>query len=47
VKKDQKVVIKQVIGTINTNIDDNKTELHFEVWQGKLTCNPAEWISKR
>jgi murein hydrolase activator len=47
VKKDQKVAIKQAVGIINTSSDDNKTELHFEVWQGKLTCNPAEWISKR
>ncbi len=47
VSKDQKVAIKQAIGIINTSNDDSKTELHFEVWQGKLTCNPAEWISKR
>jgi murein hydrolase activator len=47
VKKDQKVAIKQTVGTINTGSDDNKTELHFEVWQGKLTCNPVDWISKR
>jgi murein hydrolase activator len=47
VKKDQSVVIKQAIGVINTNSDDSKTELHFEVWQGKMTCNPAEWISRR
>ena len=47
VKKDQKVAIKQIIGVINTSLDDNKTELHFEVWQGKTTCNPAEWLSKK
>ena len=47
VSKDQKVSIKQAVGTISTSSDDNKTELHFEVWQGRLTCNPAEWISAR
>ncbi|MEI6851958.1 MAG: peptidoglycan DD-metalloendopeptidase family protein [Bacteroidota bacterium] len=47
VGKDQKVGIKQAIGVINSSSDDGKTELHFEVWQGKMTCNPAEWISKR
>jgi len=47
VKKDQKVALKQNIGIVSTGGDDGKTELHFEVWQGKMTCNPAEWISKR
>jgi murein hydrolase activator len=47
VKKDQKIALKQNIGIVSTSGDDGKTELHFEVWQGKMTCNPVEWISKR
>lgn len=47
VSKGQKVSIKQSIGVINTGSDDNKTELHFEVWQGRLICNPTEWIARR
>lgn len=45
VKKDQKVTTKQNIGIVNTSADDNKTELHFEVWQGRLICNPSDWLS--
>lgn len=47
VSKGQKVNMKQSIGVINTSSDENKTELHFEVWQGRLICNPAEWIARR
>ncbi|MEI6122419.1 MAG: peptidoglycan DD-metalloendopeptidase family protein [Bacteroidota bacterium] len=47
VKKDQQVATKQNIGIVSTGADDGKTELHFEVWQGKLTCNPAEWLARK
>ena len=42
----EKVTIKQKIGTIFTNKDDNKTELHFEVWQSKTLLDPEEWLAK-
>ena len=47
VKKDQQVTTKQTIGVASTNSDDGKTEMHFEVWQGKIICNPAEWLAKK
>ncbi|HOY30760.1 MAG TPA: peptidoglycan DD-metalloendopeptidase family protein [Bacteroidales bacterium] len=47
VNKNQSVSTKQNIGTVYTNSDEGKTELHFEVWQGKVICNPAEWLAKR
>lgn len=47
VSKNQSVSTKQNIGTVYTNNDEGKTEIHFEVWQGKVICNPAEWLAKR
>ncbi|HNW88531.1 MAG TPA: peptidoglycan DD-metalloendopeptidase family protein [Bacteroidales bacterium] len=47
VNKNQSVSTKQSIGTVYTNADEGKTELHFEVWQGKAICNPTEWLAKR
>ncbi len=47
VSKNQSVSTKQSIGTVYTNSDEGKTELHFEIWQGKVICNPTEWIAKR
>lgn len=46
VGKDQKISTKQNLGLVYTNADEGKTELHFEVWQGKLICNPAEWLAR-
>jgi len=47
VSKNQSVATKQSLGTIYTNSEEGKTELHFEVWQGKVICNPTEWLAKR
>ncbi len=47
VSKNQSVATKQSLGTIYTNAEEGKTELHFEVWQGKAICNPTEWLTKR
>jgi len=47
VSKNQSVSTQQSIGTVYTNSDEGKTELHFEIWQGKVICNPTEWIAKR
>jgi murein hydrolase activator len=46
VKIGDKVTTKQKIGTIFTNKDDSKTELHFEVWQSKTLLNPEEWLAR-
>ena len=46
VKKGDEVTTKKPIGLIHTNLK-GKTELHFEVWNGKQKQNPLYWILKR
>ncbi len=43
VKKNETVITKEAIGKIHTNLQ-GKTELHFEVWKGKVLQNPAYWL---
>lgn len=45
VKKGDKVKTKQELGKVSTD-EDNKTELHFEIYKGKSLMNPESWISK-
>jgi septal ring factor EnvC (AmiA/AmiB activator) len=45
VKDGQTVTTKQMIGKIHTNPEDSKTDLHFEIWLGKTTQDPQEWLS--
>ncbi len=47
VSKGSKVSTKQSVGTIATDPEDGKTELHFEVWEGKLVQNPTSWLTPR
>ncbi len=42
----EEVSTKQAIGRIHTNLK-GKTELHFEVWNGKQKQNPYYWIVKK
>ena len=44
VAKNDVVKIKQNIGIVNTNSDDGKTEVHFELWEGADKLNPAVWL---
>ncbi len=46
VSKGDEVTTKQDIGRIHTNLK-GKTELHFEVWNGKQKQNPYYWIVKK
>ena len=47
VREGQKVSAKQSIGRIYTdNENDNKTELYFQVWNGKSLQNPENWIAR-
>jgi septal ring factor EnvC (AmiA/AmiB activator) len=46
VEKGDKVSIKQELGIIHTDTKDNKTELHFELWQGKTLLNPSLWLAE-
>jgi len=41
-----KIETKQQIGVIHTDVDEAKTELHFELWKGKQLLNPALWMAK-
>lgn len=43
----QKVSAKQSIGRIFTDDEnDNKTELYFQIWKGKVLLNPESWIAR-
>ncbi|MEX2588625.1 MAG: peptidoglycan DD-metalloendopeptidase family protein [Chitinophagales bacterium] len=38
------VKAKQTIGAVYTDEEENKTEVHLEVWKGTKKLNPALWI---
>jgi murein hydrolase activator len=44
VKTGDLVTVKQEIGTIATDSEEAKTELHFEVWYGKTLTDPIGWL---
>ena len=44
VKLGDEVLTKEKIGTVLTDKSDNKTELHFEIWQGYDKLNPSLWL---
>ena len=46
VKVGDKVSTKQAIGKVNTDPDDGKTELYFQVWNEKTIQNPESWITR-
>jgi len=46
VNQGAKVSIKQVIGTIGYDSDDNKTVLKFQIWKENAKQDPEDWISK-
>ena len=47
VREGDRVSAKQTIGRIYTDSEnDNKTELYFQVWNGKTLQNPENWISR-
>jgi septal ring factor EnvC (AmiA/AmiB activator) len=47
VSQGEKVETKQPIGTIFTDPDESKTELHFEVWKSKNLMNPTDWLIRK
>jgi septal ring factor EnvC (AmiA/AmiB activator) len=47
VKKDDKVITKQPIGTVQTNEEEGKTELHLEIWRGSNKMDPELWMASR
>ena len=44
VKVGDKLFSKEKIGVVSTNEEDNKTELHFEIWKGYDKHNPSNWL---
>ena len=47
VREGDHVSAKQAIGKIYTDDErDNKTELYFQVWNGKTLQNPESWIAR-
>jgi len=47
VRDGQEVTTKQTIGRVYINPEDLKSELHFEIWRGKVIQNPEDWLSGR
>jgi septal ring factor EnvC (AmiA/AmiB activator) len=47
VKSGDKVAIKQILGTISTDAeDDNKTMLKFQIWRENVKLDPEDWIAR-
>ncbi len=44
VKTGQKVSIKQIIGTVMHNEEEDKTSFNFQVWKGQKTMDPGGWL---
>jgi len=47
VKEGQEVGVKQIIGQVYAEGGDQKSELHFELWRGKVIQNPELWLAGR
>jgi septal ring factor EnvC (AmiA/AmiB activator) len=44
VKTGQKVSVKQPIGTVKYNEDDDKTSMNLQIWKGQKTMDPSGWL---
>ena len=38
------MVVKEKIGIVTTQEEENKTELHFEIWKGYDKSDPSNWL---
>jgi murein hydrolase activator len=45
VSKNQKVTVKQTIGTVAVDPTEGTSDLHFEIWQGTSPINPSSWLA--
>ena len=43
----QEIAVKETIGKVHANSGEQKSELHFELWHGKVIQNPEEWLTGR
>lgn len=46
VQRGDKVNTREDIGKVHTDKSEGKTELHFEIWQGKTLLNPSLWLAE-
>ncbi len=46
VKAGDKVSLKQTIGKIAFDDEDNRTAINFQIWKGQKILNPEEWLYK-
>ncbi|MDP3445631.1 MAG: peptidoglycan DD-metalloendopeptidase family protein [Ignavibacteria bacterium] len=46
VKRGDAIKTKDALGLIHTDKNEAKTELHFELWQGKQIVDPALWLAR-
>ena len=47
VREGENVSAKQNIGRVFTDADnDNKTELYFQIYNGRSVMNPESWIAR-
>ena len=46
VKAGDKLLAKQKIGVVLTQGEEEKTELHFEIWKGYDKNDPSKWLFK-
>ncbi len=44
VKAGEKILAKEKIGVVITNEEENKTQLHFEIWRGYNKEDPSNWL---
>lgn len=44
VKTGQKVSVKQPIGTVKYNEDEDKTSMNLQIWKGQKTMDPSGWL---
>jgi len=46
VKAGEKIALKQTIGSVAYDEDDNRTAINFQIWKGQKILNPEEWLYK-
>lgn len=46
VKSGDQIDTKQILGIVQTNDEDGKTEVHLEIWKGSNKMDPEGWLAK-
>jgi murein hydrolase activator len=47
VKTGDDIATRQRIGSVITDTEEEKTELHLEIWRGSIRLDPSDWIAAR